>query len=127
VKLFTDREYVIDEIPEAVRGLPFLRTSIEKTDVRVSEARHALRAHADDSPESCESGRRALLKAGFTKVDVPETQLFPGEINRVSLYRRSRSPRAGEAVEASRRLVVLVHGQSGSAGEGAVNPWTRRS
>jgi hypothetical protein len=37
VKLFTDRQYVIDEMPDAVRDLPFHRTSIEKTDVTVTK------------------------------------------------------------------------------------------
>lgn len=37
VKLFTDREYGIDELPEPVRGLLFLRTSIEKTDVTITK------------------------------------------------------------------------------------------
>src|SRR5436190_1043856 len=32
VKLFTDRDYTLDELPGAVRGLPFLRTSIAKTE-----------------------------------------------------------------------------------------------
>ena len=30
VKLFTDRSYTLHEMPDAVKGLPFLRTSIEK-------------------------------------------------------------------------------------------------
>jgi hypothetical protein len=37
VKLFTDRDYVIDEMPDAVKDLPFHRTSIEKTDVTVTK------------------------------------------------------------------------------------------
>lgn len=37
VKLFTDRDYVIDEMPSAVRDLPFHRTRIEETDVMVTK------------------------------------------------------------------------------------------
>jgi hypothetical protein len=37
VKLFTDREYAIDKLPEPVRGLLFLRTSIEKLDVPITK------------------------------------------------------------------------------------------
>ena len=51
------------------------------------QGRHALRAHADDPPQGREPGGSAAT-SGFTKVDVPEVQLFPGEINRVSLYRK---------------------------------------
>lgn len=87
VKLFTDREYVVDELPEPVRGLPFLRTSIEKTDVRVSKAGTLYAVTPTIRPKAA-SQHDALIKAGFSKVDVPEVQLFPGEINRVSLYRK---------------------------------------
>jgi hypothetical protein len=37
VKLFTDRDYVIDELPTEVRDLRFLRTSIESVDVEVTK------------------------------------------------------------------------------------------
>jgi len=37
VKLFTDREYGSDDLPEPVRGLLFLRTSIEKSDVTITK------------------------------------------------------------------------------------------
>jgi hypothetical protein len=37
VKLFTDRDYVIDEMPALVKDLPFHRTSIEKLDVTVTK------------------------------------------------------------------------------------------
>jgi hypothetical protein len=37
VKLFTDRDYAIDEMPDAVRDLPFLRTSMQQTDMIVTK------------------------------------------------------------------------------------------
>jgi hypothetical protein len=104
VKLFTDREYVIDELPEPVRGLPFLRTSIEKTDVRVSKP-GTLYALTPTTRPKAASQEDALTKAGFTKVDVPEVQLFPGEINRVSLYRKAVKP--GERLQ-FKKMVLLV-------------------
>ena len=106
VKLFTDREYVIDEMPEAVRDLPFLRTSIEKMDVTVTKA-GTLFALTPTIRSKAASQEEALQKAGFTKVDVPETQLFPGEINRVSLYRKD--VKAGERLQ-FRKLVLLIPG-----------------
>ena len=48
----------------------------------------------------------ALLKAGFTKVDVPEVQLFPGEINRVSLYRKDVA--TGERLRFSKFVVSVM-------------------
>ncbi len=104
VKLFTDREYVIDEMPRAVRELPFLRTSIEKTDVTVKKGGTIYALTPTIRPQAA-SQEEALKKAGFTKVDVPEVQFFPGEINRVSLYRKTVKP--GERLQ-FRKMVLLV-------------------
>ena len=98
MKLFTDREYVIDEMPDAVRDLPFLRTSIEKTDVTVTKPGTLFALTPTIRPKAA-SQEEALQKAGFTKVDVPEMQLFPGEINRVSLYRKDGEARRAAPVQ----------------------------
>ena len=104
VKLFTDREYVIDEMPEVVRDLPFLRTGIEQTDVNVTSP-GTLFALTPAIRPGAASQHEALLKAGFAKVEVPEVQLFPGEINRVSLYRKDVT--TGERFS-FKKLVVLI-------------------
>ncbi len=104
VKLFTDRDYVIDEIPDAVRDLPFHRTSIEQTDVIVTKPGTLLALTPTIRPKAA-SQEVALQQAGFTKVDLPEVQLFPGEINRVSLYQKMVQP--GERLQ-FRKLVLLV-------------------
>ena len=104
VKLFTDRDYVLDEMPEAVRGLPFLRTSIEQTNATVTQ-QGTLFALTPTARPGAASQEAALVDAGFAKVDVPEVQLFPGEINRVSLYRKAVQP--GERLR-FRKLVLLV-------------------
>lgn len=104
VKLFTDRAYVIDEMPAGVRNLPFLRTSIEKLDATVTKAGTLFALTPTVRPKAA-SQEVALQKAGFTKVDTPETQLFPGEINRVTLYQRKVKP--GEQLQ-FRKLVLLV-------------------
>ena len=117
VKLFTDREYVIDEMPEPVRDLPFLRTSIEKTRRGSHKAGHALRAHADDPPQSGEPGGSADRRAGFTKVDVPEVQLFPGEINRVSLYRKE--VKTGERLQFKKMVLLILRTGRGARSAGS--------
>ncbi|MBL9146381.1 MAG: exo-alpha-sialidase [Verrucomicrobiaceae bacterium] len=104
VKLFTDREYVIDEMPDAVKDLPFHRTSIEKTDVRVSKAGTLYTLTPTIRPKAA-SQEEALQRAGFTKVNAPEVQLFPGEINRVSLYRKA--VQQGEHLQ-FKKMVLLV-------------------
>lgn len=91
VTLFTDRDYVIDEMPDAVRDLHFHRTSIEKTDVIVTKPGTLLALTPTIRPKAA-SQEVALQQAGFKNVDVPEVQLFPGEINRVSLYQKTVQP-----------------------------------
>jgi predicted neuraminidase len=104
VKLFTDREYVIDEMPALVKDLPFYRTSIEKLDVTVTKPGTLFALTPTIRPQAA-SQEEALQKAGFTKVDAPEVQLFPGEINRVSLYRKA--VKAGERLQ-FKKMVLLV-------------------
>ena len=104
VTLFTDRNYRIQEIPEAVRNLPFQRTGIEKTDVIVTKAGKLFALTPTPRPKAA-SQAQALLEAGFVKTDVPETQLFPGEINRVSLYQKTVEK--GERLR-FKKLVVLA-------------------
>jgi len=104
VNLFTDRQYVIDEMPDAVRDLPFHRTSIERTDVTVTRPGTLLALTPTNRPNAA-SQEAALQAAGFTKVDVPEVQLFPGEINRVSLYRKT--VKSGERLQ-FKKLVLLI-------------------
>jgi len=87
-----------------VRGLPFLRTSIEKIDARVSKPGTLFALTPTIRPKAA-SQEEALQEAGFTKVKVPETQLFPGEINRVSLYRKAVKP--GERLQ-FKKMVLLV-------------------
>ena len=104
VKLFADRDYVIEDMPEAVRGLPFLRMSIEKPGAVVNKA-GTLFALTPTVRPGAASQDEALIRAGFTKTDVPETQLFPGEINRVSLYRKA--VKEGERLS-FKKLVLFI-------------------
>ncbi len=104
VKLFDDRDYVIDEMPDAVKNLPFHRTSIEKLDVTITKPGTLFALTPTIRPKVA-SQEEALQKAGFTKVDVPEVQLFPGEINRVSLYRKA--VKSGERLQ-FKKMVLLV-------------------
>jgi hypothetical protein len=115
VKLFTDREYVIEELPEAVRGLPFLRTSIEKIDVECTRP-GTLYALTPSARPKAASQEEALRQAGFAKVPVPEVQLFPGEINRMSLYRKE--VQAGESFH-FRKLVLLMEDHGAVLKQGA--------
>lgn len=109
VTLFTDRDYVIDEMPDAVKGLPFHRTSIEELDVTVTKPGTVFALTPTIRPKTA-SQEEALQKAGFTKVDVPEVQLFPGEINRVSLYRKS--VKQGEWLQFKKMVLLVTDGMA---------------
>jgi predicted neuraminidase len=106
VKLFTDRDYVIEALFEQLNGLPFLRTGIEKVDAEVTKPGTLYALTPSLRPQAA-SQEAALASAGFTKVDAPEVQLFPGEINRVSLYRKE--VKAGEQLR-FKKLVLLISG-----------------
>jgi predicted neuraminidase len=105
VPLFTDRDYVIQEFPEEVRNLAFHRTSIEHVDVVVTSPGTLFALTPTPRPKAA-SQHEALLKAGFTKVDTAETQLFPGEINRVSLFRKP--VKQGERFHFKKMVVLVV-------------------
>lgn len=113
VKLFTDRDYTLEEAPEAVMGKPFLRTSIERTEVTVTKPGLLYALTPTKRPKAA-SQEDALVEAGFTKVDVPETQFFPGEINRVSLYQKQVAK--GEKLRI-KKLVFLVMGEGAEVKE----------
>ena len=106
VKLFTDRDYVIEALFEQLSGLPFLRTGIEKVDVEITKPGTLYALTPSPRPHAA-SQEAALASAGFTKMDAPEVQLFPGEINRVSLYRKE--VKAGEQLH-FKKLVLLISG-----------------
>lgn len=122
VKLFTDREYALDEMPSEVAGLSFLRTSIAETDVIVKKGGLLYALTPTVRPQAA-SQEEALKAAGFAKVDVPEVQFFPGEINRVSLYRKQVA--AGDRLRFN-KLALLVMGEGTEIEErGAIaaKPW----
>ncbi|MBU6300087.1 MAG: glycoside hydrolase [Verrucomicrobia bacterium] len=119
VKLFTDREYVIAALPDAVRDLPFHRTGIEKTEVEVKRAGTLFALSPTPRPGAA-SQEAALLRAGFTKVEGTETQLFPGEINRVTLYRKEAG--AGERLRFAKMVVLIAGPGAELAGREAAPP-----
>ncbi len=113
VKLFTDRDYVIEALFEQISGLPFLRTGIEKIHAEVTKPGTLYALTPSPRPQAaCQEA--ALTKAGFAKVDAPEVQLFPGEINRVNLYRKE--VKAGEQLH-FKKLVLLISGTGASLRE----------
>lgn len=106
VKLFTDRDYTLTEAPEFLMGLPFLRTSIEGYEAECVKPGDVFvmtlsKKHYANQSES-------LLMQGFKKVETPEFQLFPGQINRVFAWQKTL--KTGDRIR-FRKLAFLVTGK----------------
>ncbi|MDF1754906.1 MAG: exo-alpha-sialidase [Verrucomicrobiales bacterium] len=84
--LFTDRNYTLTEAPDFLLGRNFLRTSIEGYTIECTTPGDLYLMTLSKS-HSANQGA-VLEKYGFKKVDTPEFQLFPGEINRVFAYQK---------------------------------------
>jgi len=107
VKLFTNRNYTLQEMPESLKGLPFHRGEIELTNLKVTQP-GTLYALTPTRRPGAASQEDALTQAGFTKAKVPEVQFFPGEINQVSLYQKEVE--TGEQLRFE-KFVFLVLGE----------------
>ena len=105
VKLFTDRDYTLTEAPDFLLGRPFVRTSIEGYEVVCTKPGEIFVMTLSKPHESNRGS--ALQKLGFEKVDTPEFQLFPGELNRVFAWKKS--VKEGERLKV-RKLGLLVTG-----------------
>ncbi len=104
VRLFTDRDYTATEVPETLLGKTFWRGSIEAPEIEIAHGGTLWALTPTPRPRAA-SREAELLAAGFEKTELDEFQLFPGEINRVSLYRKM--VRTGERLR-FRKMVVYV-------------------
>lgn len=105
--LFTDRKYEAMELPAILKGRPFLRGSISKPEALIVKGGTLYALTPTPRPEAA-SREKELLAAGFEKMDLPEFALFPGEINRVSVYQKSVKP--GERLRFKKMVVFVSDG-----------------
>lgn len=94
VGLFLNRDYTAGGVPEALRGLRFIRRNLGKLHAvcRQAGAVYVLTPSAGRDPFSLES---ALLERGFKKVSLPEFPLFSSV--RCSVFQKQLA--AGEALD----------------------------
>lgn len=104
VRLFTDRDYTATEVPESLSGKRFWRGSIERPEVEIVHGGTLWALTPSERPRAA-SRHTELLAAGFEQTELPEFQLFPGEINRVRHYRKM--VRSGERLRFN-KMVVFV-------------------
>ena len=105
VRLFTDRAYTASEVPDALKGLPFLRTTIDNFRVRVAKGGMLYALTPPETIQGAASQERRLRELGFTRTDEPVFELFPGRINHVCVYRKSVKP--GERFQ-FRKVALMV-------------------
>ena len=124
VKLFTDRDYTLTEAPEFLMGRNFLRTGIEGCEIVCVKAGEIF-VMTLSKPHSANQST-AFLAQGFTKVETPEFQMFPGEINRVFAWRKAMNPgdrlrfkKLAFVVQAEGTEVALVKPKTESPDEAA--------
>ena len=105
-KLFTDRKYVVAEAPEPLRGMTFLRSSINRTTAVCADPGvvYALSPTAGRSGAATQDD--ALLQAGFERLDAAEFPLYGKvPIDRVTTYRKMVA--ANEVLDFGKWIVLL--------------------
>ncbi|MCA9043599.1 MAG: hypothetical protein KDA69_04715, partial [Planctomycetaceae bacterium] len=105
-KLFTDRDYELTEAPEFLLGREFVLTSIERYEVECQQPGDVY-VMTLSKPHSA-NRTDELQRFGFDRVETPEFQLFPGEVNRVFAWKKSL--KKGERLQL-RKLAFLVLGE----------------
>jgi len=105
-KLFTDRDYVADGVPEALAGARFLRASIGGVSATV-EAEGVVWALTPRPERNADSVELALYRQGFTRARVPEFILFRGSAaNACTNFQRRCA--AGERIDIGKWGVLLL-------------------
>ncbi len=105
--LFTDRAYVLSEVPAGLRGATFLHVNLDGTK-RVQCSRAGTVYFLTPAPDrNRDSQSQALLDQGFKKVALPEVRLFnpASAANFCTLYQKDCA--AGDAVEIGKWAVPL--------------------
>ncbi|MES2788245.1 MAG: sialidase family protein [Planctomycetota bacterium] len=106
-KLFTDRDYVLQEVPQLLQNRNFLRTTIDNYEAICEEPGELYALTPSRRPRAANQ-ELALIAHGFEKMDLPEFPLFPDDVNRVIVYRKNVEK--GERFR-FQKLVLLVSGK----------------
>lgn len=86
-KIFLDRNYTMEEVPEALRGKKFLRSNITGGRV-VCRSPGAIYLLTPSAGRQRDSLATVLLKRGFKKAKMAEFMLFPGDQNICSVFQK---------------------------------------
>lgn len=122
--LFADRGYRLGELPQPLRGLRFLRASIDGCRIRIATAGRLLVITGDSPHPSARGGE--LERAGFARVPgVPSFQLFgTSPIAKAAVY--EKRVQAGERL-ALRELGIVAGFADLRAAQTQPKPWTENA
>ncbi len=103
--VFTDRDFRLAKLPEALAGEKFLRSSIDSTEFDVVEGGR-LRVATPQRIDGAASQAEALEKLGFVRMQEEAFQLFGSkEIDQVLVYEKQVT--SGESYRFGKWVVVL--------------------
>jgi hypothetical protein len=104
-RVFTDRDYEINQVPSGLRGFKFVRSSIDLVSVRCTRTGlvYVVTPAVGRNPASRAS---ILLEEGFQQVKLPEVLLFQGNENRSLVFQKKMQ--AGETLELGKWAVVVL-------------------
>jgi hypothetical protein len=124
-RLFSDRSYTLAEPPAALRGQPFLRTSINGVHVRCISPGSLIALTPLEVPHAT-SCAPSLIAYGFERIPDPEAfQLFGNNAHeRVALYRKRLA--AGDTLRIGKWSILL--GFARATGKTVVKkPWSENA
>jgi len=103
VKVFLNRNYIVNEVPEALRGFQFIRKNLEDFHTKIAR-NGVLYIITPSTGRDPFSRQQELLELGFQKVNLPEFRLFAGV--RCSVFQKQFS--AGESLVFPRWGILVL-------------------
>ncbi|MDF1825625.1 MAG: DUF1080 domain-containing protein [Verrucomicrobiales bacterium] len=104
VKLYTDRNYSLIEVPDSLQGRTFLHTSIEGYSIECTTPGDLyILTLSQDNPANQSD---FLLNHGFRKVDIPGFQLAEGDVHRALTYHKRME--SGEKLEIGKTTLTVL-------------------
>jgi hypothetical protein len=123
-KLYTNRTYGVDECPDWLRGMTFVRNEIEDTHFRCARAGIVTLLTPDPEARGSSTMARVLEGLGFVRIVKPDLfQLFgKKEIDRVRVYQKRLD--AGDELPLRKWVVLLGVEVGGELKIPPPKPWT---
>lgn len=106
-KLFSDRDYHLKEVPESLRGLKFLRGTIDGVHAICLQS-GVVYVVTPSLGRNKDSLEEKLLALGFQKVNLPESSLLGGDPNLCTVFQKQME--ANDALDLGKWGVIVMPG-----------------